>query len=47
MDPDDVAQFFQLLGYSVAGYGDLDFIPKATVTEADDKAEAILAGRPA
>jgi hypothetical protein len=39
----DVAQFYQLLGYSVSGYGDLDFIPRSIVEKADAKADALEA----
>ncbi len=39
----DVAQFWQMLGYSVSAYGELSFIPKAVVEEADAKVEALIA----
>lgn len=32
---EDVEQFWQLLGYSVSGYGELSFISPATVNTAD------------
>ena len=35
----DVAQFWQMLGYSVSGYGDISFIPKSVVEKADSKVE--------
>ena len=41
-DADDMVQFWQQLGYSVSGYGDLSFIPKDVVRRADRKAERIL-----
>jgi len=31
----DVEQFWQLLGYSVSGYGDLSFVRQSTITRAD------------
>lgn len=34
----DWIQFMQLIGYSVSGYGDLDYIPRAVVREADRRA---------
>jgi hypothetical protein len=39
---EDVEQFWQLLGYSVSGYGDLSFVRKKTVALADRKAEALM-----
>lgn len=35
---EDREQFWQLLGYSVSGYGDLSFVRKKTIQEADEKA---------
>jgi hypothetical protein len=32
---EDVEQFWQMLGYSVSGYGDLSFVRKKTVEKAD------------
>ena len=37
-DTDDMVQFWQQLGYSVSGYGDLSFIPKDVIRRADKKA---------
>jgi hypothetical protein len=39
---EDVEQFWQLLGYSVSGYGELSFIREETIAEADKKADALL-----
>jgi hypothetical protein len=39
---EDVEQFWQLLGYSISGYG-LSFVRPETLAEADTKAEALLA----
>lgn len=36
---DDMEQFMQLIGYSVSGFGDLDFVDRKTVDEADRIAE--------
>jgi hypothetical protein len=44
---EDVEQFYQLLGYSVSGYGDLSFVRKKTVEATDAEAERILAERKA
>jgi hypothetical protein len=41
----DVAQFWQMLGYSVSGYGDLSFIPKSIVRKADEKADKLRSKR--
>jgi hypothetical protein len=41
-DDEDCAQFWQLLGYSVSGYGELSFIPKDIVEEADKIADALV-----
>lgn len=38
---EDMEQFWQLLGYSVSGYGDLSFISPETVSKADCIAESI------
>lgn len=32
----DIEQFWQLLGYSVSGYGDLGFVRRKTVETADE-----------
>ena len=32
---EDWTQFYQLIGYSVSGYGEFDFLDKAVVAEAD------------
>ncbi len=37
----DKEQFWQLLGYSVSGFGDLSFVRKKTVRKADKKAGAL------
>ena len=37
----DMEQFWQLLGYSVSGYGDLSFISPETVQAADELANRI------
>lgn len=42
---EDVEQFWQLLGYSVSGYGELSFIRRKTVEEIDREAEALLAAK--
>jgi hypothetical protein len=42
---EDRDQFWQLLGYSVSGYGELSFISPETVAWADAEAEAVLAAR--
>lgn len=34
----DLEQFYQLIGYSVSGYGELSFIRPETVEKADQKA---------
>ena len=39
---EDAEQFWQLLGYSVSGYGDLSFVRREIVAEADAKAGALL-----
>ena len=39
---DDIRQFWQLLGYSVSGYGDLSFVDKKVVAEADKKVKMML-----
>ena len=38
----DVEQFFQLLGYSVSGYGDISFVRPETIAAADAKADELL-----
>jgi hypothetical protein len=44
---EDVAQFWQMLGYSTSGYGGLSFIPEAIVAEADAKAAELIQARKA
>lgn len=44
-DPYDVAQFWQMLGYSISGYGELSFIPKSVVRKADEKETKLLRPR--
>ena len=44
---EDTEQFWQMLGYSVSGFGDLDFVRPETVAAADEAAEQVLASRPA
>lgn len=39
---EDAVQFWQLLGYSVSGFGDLSFIPKKEIDMCDALAEAVL-----
>lgn len=39
---EDRVQFAQLIGYSVSGFGDLDYVPRDVVTEADAAAQHIL-----
>jgi hypothetical protein len=41
-DVDDLSQFWQLLGYSVSGYGDLSFVDPAIVAKADAEAARML-----
>ncbi|HYX21035.1 MAG TPA: hypothetical protein VFA98_09355 [Thermoanaerobaculia bacterium] len=38
----DAVQFWQLLGYSVSGYGDLSFIPKKEIEMCDALAAMVL-----
>ncbi len=38
---DDREQFAQLIGYSVSGFGDLDYVRRDVVEEADKQAEAL------
>lgn len=42
MPAEDVDQFWQLLGYSVSGYGELSIIRPETVERADGEADEIL-----
>ena len=37
----DVEQFWQLLGYSVSGYGDLGFVRRKTIETADEIADGL------
>lgn len=39
---DDLAQFWQLLGYSVSGYGELSFIPDDIKDKADEIASDVM-----
>ncbi len=39
---EDAEQFWQLLGYSTSGYGDLSFVRPETVAVADEKAAVLL-----
>jgi hypothetical protein len=39
---EDAEQFWQLLGYSTSGYGDLSFVRPEIIAEADEKADALL-----
>jgi len=39
---EDAEQFWQLLGYSVSGYGDLSFVRPEIISAADGKADEIL-----
>lgn len=41
---EDVEQFWQLLGLTVSGYGELSFIRPETVERADEAAEEIMKG---
>jgi hypothetical protein len=41
-DGADVAQFYQLFGYSVSAFGGLDFIPDELVDSADRAAKAFF-----
>ena len=40
--PEDFEQFWQMIGYSVSGYGDLSFIRRSVVNRADKKAHAMV-----
>lgn len=42
---DDVEQFWQMLGYSVSGYGDLSFVRRSTIKKADEIADKLIASR--
>ena len=39
---DDWTQFMQLIGYSVSGYGELSFVDKKVIKEADAIAEKMM-----
>jgi hypothetical protein len=39
---EDVEQFWQLLGYSVSGYGDLSFVRRKTLASVDACAAALI-----
>jgi hypothetical protein len=43
---EDQVQLAQLLGYSVSGYGDLDFVPRDVVRRADRRAAALIVREP-
>lgn len=43
MPVEDAEQFWQMLGYSVSGYGDLSFVRPETLAAADADAEALFA----
>lgn len=38
---EDLSQFAQLLGYSVDGYGELDYVSKKSIRKADKKADKL------
>ena len=38
---EDLVQFVQLLGYSVSGFGDLDYVPHHTLVEIDRLADKV------
>ena len=42
---DDQEQFAQLIGYSVSGFGDLNYVSKKTVAKADKIAENLWESR--
>jgi hypothetical protein len=42
---DDWTQFYQLIGYSVSGFGDLSLVDKKVVVEADALVDAMIAKR--
>lgn len=39
---EDVEEFWQMLGYSVGGYGDLSFVREETIQEADEAMDRLL-----
>jgi len=41
-DQDEIDQFYQLIGYSVSGYGDIDEVSKESVEEADKESSAVI-----
>lgn len=41
----DLEQFWQMLGYSVSGFGDLSFVRRETVNKADEIADRMLKRR--
>ena len=43
ISPEDFEQFWQLMGYSVSGYGELSFIRRSVVNRADKKASLMVA----
>lgn len=43
--PEDRDQFWQLIGYSVSGYGELSFIRRKTVATADRLADEMAKSR--
>ncbi len=40
---EDMAQFAQLIGYSVSGFGELSYVPKKLVAKMDEKADELRA----
>lgn len=44
-DREDHVQLAQLIGYSVCGFGDLSYVPRATVAAADRAAERLERSR--
>lgn len=40
--PEDRAQFAQLIGYSVSGFGDLSYVPRRLVDAADRQAAKLM-----
>ena len=42
---EDREQFAQLIGYSICGFGDLDYVRRRLVAEADANADAALRSR--
>lgn len=42
---EDMEQFYQLLGYSVSGYGDVSFVRDETIARADRIADKLLSNK--